>query len=156
MPTYTSQDPVCLLRATRDQTRLWVLVPSWLATLNSLALCDFYTDDGRAAAASLLAAVTSTAPYVIPDGDSSRPTAVRFSAVATTVNIAKSWVALFRDGWDSIFSALLDCTTIPVAQDPTVAPRFFELIALSQAAITHGVGMYNYVAFETAYFLVWA
>lgn len=156
MSNYASVSAVSLTQAIIDQDRLWTRAAIVDQLFNELARADVYSGPGRTAALENITSLVPGEPYSINDGTPAHPTALRFGpqTAPATPAVTLINVALFRDGWQEVFDALLGSLTQPAATADNVA-LFYGALVTAGAMIRNSIGFYNYRTFESEYQLTW-
>jgi hypothetical protein len=127
--------------------------------LTALQRIDPNTTEGRASGLELLASLVPARPFRVQDGTPTVPEDLRFSTLANGDSpfSGTTYIAGFRDGWDSIFSGLNASLQVPMSDpiDPGVQAEFRAQLAAMGRALSNNYGNYNFATFETLYELEW-
>jgi hypothetical protein len=156
MTNYGSVSSVALAQAVVDQDRPWARVGVTSLLLNELRVADVRTVEGRAAALENITSIVQAEPYSIVDGTPAHATSLRFGPQTTplTPSFALLSVALFRDGWQTVFDNLVDSLTGAVTEEKVA--QYYVAISIGGTLLRNSIGVYNYRTFEVEYSLTWA
>jgi len=156
---YISANPnnINVLRIVQYQA--WYRPSDVAPLLTALQRVDPTTSEGKATGLELISSLVPARPFAVQDGSPTIELDLRFSTISNGDSpfIGATYIAGFRDGWDSIFSGLNAALQAPITDpiDPSIQVDFRALLAAMGRALINNYGNYNYVTFETLYELEW-